>query len=179
MIIKGIAKGDKDLRHFTFDDGDFVVRGGVYYYKVNYGKNQLEGEYAEDEIGYVECDKIIPLGGRRPKPIPGRKQQVKEDVSAVIKEADSDEKPKRGRPAKAAKIPNKNESAVILPPGDEQSGSNTFEYLVTEIKVDDIESLQNKLNTAGSEGWEMCGFDTNKSLFGTIHIVAIFKRKRG
>ena len=70
-LIRGIEKGDKDLRHFTFDDEDYVVRGGIYYYKVNYGKNKLEGEAAEDEIGFVECSKVITLGGRKPSFIPG------------------------------------------------------------------------------------------------------------
>ena len=69
MKIKGIAKGDKDLRHFTFDDNDYIEKEGHYYYKVNYGKNPLEGEGAEDEIGFIECDKVMPLGGQKPKAI--------------------------------------------------------------------------------------------------------------
>lgn len=184
MLIKGIEKGDKALRHFTFDDEDYVVRGGIYYYKVNYGKNKLEGEYAEDEIGYVACDKVMALGGRKPRPIPGRevptaqKTNQKEIVygpSNITDTTPTVDKPKRGRPAKTTK---KSVTADYIP-DSEQPGTSTFEYFVTEIKVDDTASLQDKLNTAGAEGWEMCGFDTNKSLFGAIHIVAIFKRKRG
>ena len=178
MLIKGIEKGDKTLRHFTFDDEDYVVRGGIYYYKVNYGKNKLEGEYAEDEIGYIACDKVMALGGRKPRPIPGREKTSTEVVKTEVKEVvETVEKPKRGRPAKVKK-PEESSETIPVAPGCEQ-GSMTYEYFVTEIKVDDIASLQEKLNTAGAEGWEMCGFDTNKSLFGAIHIVAIFKRKRG
>jgi len=174
MVIKGIAKGDKDLRHFTFEDDDYVVRGGVYYYRVNYGKNKLEGEYAEDEIGYVECSKVIPLGGRKPRPIPGKEKpetvkEVKETVEVV-------EKPKRGRPAKVTKT----EPGKETIPVSTSDTPGTFEYLVNEIKVDHIEDFQDKLNRRGNEGWELCGFDTNRySLFGDIHIIAVFKRKRG
>ena len=96
MKIKGIAKGDKDLRHFTFDDNDYVEKEGQYYYKVNYGKNPLEGEGAEDEIGFIECDKVIPLGGQKPKPIQNKvQQQESQPVQVQAK--------KRGRPAKTTK----------------------------------------------------------------------------
>ena len=105
MVIKGIAKGDKDLRHFTFDDGDYVVRGGVYYYKVNYGKNALEGEYGEDEIGYVECTKVMPLGGKKPKPISGLEAKKAEPVAVQESQQEDVQVPKkRGRPAKVNKI---------------------------------------------------------------------------
>ena len=175
MLIRGIKKGDKDLRHFTFDDGDYTERNGVYYYKVNYGKNKLEGEYAEDEIAYVECDKVICLGGRKPKTIPGReKPPVTETVNVVVKDTGTVEKPKRGRPAKVTKTEPDKET---IPVGVEVYA---YEYLVSEIKVDHIEEFQDQLNMKGSEGWELCGFDTNRySLFGDIHIIVVFKRKRG
>lgn len=174
MLIKGIAKGDKDLRHFTFDDEkDVVVKGGVYYYKVNYGKNKLEGEYAEEEIGYVECSKVIALGGRKPKPV--GKEQPKAEQPIVVSEP---EPKKRGRKPKVETLTS---SSEVLPVQAMMDGNpGTFEYLVSEIKVDHIEEFQDQLNMKGSEGWELCGFDTNRySLFGDIHIIVVFKRKRG
>lgn len=174
MLIKGIAKGDKDLRHFTFDDEkDVVVKGGVYYYKVNYGKNKLEGEYAEEEIGYVECSKVIALGGRKPKPV--GKEQPKVEQPIVVSEP---EPKKRGRKPKVETLTS---SSEVLPVQVMMDGNpGTFEYLVSEIKVDHIEEFQEQLNMKGSEGWELCGFDTNRySLFGDIHIIVVFKRKRG
>ena len=109
MIIKGIAKGDRDLRHFTFDDEkDVVVRGGVYYYNVNYGKNALEGEYGEDEHAYIECSKVIPLGGKKPKSIPGREKTNQKEIvygpSNVNNTTPVVENPKRGRPPKVKKV---------------------------------------------------------------------------
>lgn len=174
MVIKGIAKGDKDLRHFTFDDGDYVVRGGVYYYKVNYGKNKLEGEYGEDEISYVECTKVIPLGGRKPKPIP----ELVEKTNPVVEEVEEpvQEVKRRGRKPKVEKVESNSETIPV----STSDTPGTFEYLVNEIKADHIEDFQDKLNRRGNEGWELCGFDTNRySLFGDIHIIAVFKRKRG
>ena len=38
-LIRGIEKGDKDLRHFTFDDEDYVVRAEVA--KQGYGLDKL------------------------------------------------------------------------------------------------------------------------------------------
>ena len=171
MTITGIARGDKDLRHFTFDDEDYVVKGGVYFYKVNYGKNKLEGEYAEDEIGYVECDKIIPLGGLKPKPIPGR--DAKKTPVKTTEMPQNESKPKKTRTSKAAKT-NENTGTLTT-----FTSPGTFEYKVEEIKASKIKDLESQLNEKGQEGWELCGFDTNKSLFGEIHIVAVFKRKRG
>ena len=175
MVIKGIAKGDKDLRHFTFDDGDYVVRGGVYYYKVNYGKNKLEGEYGEDEISYVECSKVIPLGGRKPKPIPELTAK-NEPIYHPVEEPEFQEVKKRGRKPKVDKVESNSE---VIPVATSDT-PGLYEYLVNEIKADNIEEFQDKLNRRGNEGWELCGFDTNRySLFGDIHIIAVFKRKRG
>ena len=172
MVIKGIAKGDKDLRHFTFDDEDYVVKGGVYFYKVNYGKNKLEGEYAEDEIGYVECDKVISLGGKRPRPIPGR--EVKKETPADVAETPQKEtKAKKPRTAKTTKLNANTERLEVF------TGPSTFEYKVDEIKASKIKDLEQQLNEKGQDGWEVCGMDTNKSLFGEIHIVVVLKRKRG
>lgn len=169
MIITGIEKGDKDLRHFTFDDGDYEVRGGVYFYKVNYGKNKLEGEYAEDEISYVRCDKVIPLGGKKPKPIP----QKKTEVAQVVETKPVEEKPKRGRPSKVTKLPETNEVIQV-----KQDGAVQYEYLVSEFEIDDALDLQKGLNKLGSEGWELCCCDFDKSLF-TNKVRTVFKRKRG
>lgn len=176
MLIRGIKKGDKDLRHFTFDDGDYTERNGVYYYKVNYGKNKLEGEYAEDEIAYIECDKVICLGGRKPKPIPGLVAKTNPVEQKPVVEEPVQEVKKRGRKPKVDKIEPGTGTIPVATPGE----PGTYEYLVREIKVDHIEEFQDQLNMKGSEGWELCGFDTNRySLFGDIHIIVVFKRKRG
>ena len=172
MEIKGIAKGDKDMRHFTFDDDDYVVKGGVYYYKVNYGKNALEGEYGEDEINYIECSKVIPLGGRKPKPIPTKNSTPVVETPVQVQQVTQEPK-KRGRPAKVVKTEPSSETFNVA------TNPDTFEYFVTSLKAENITELQNQLNENGNNGWELCGFDTNKTLFGSIHIVAIFKRKRG
>lgn len=171
MVIKGIAKGDKDLRHFTFDDGDYVVRGGIYYYKVNYGKNKLEGEYGEDEISYVECSKVIPLGGRKPKPIPELAAK-NEPIYQPVEEPGSQEVKKRGRPAKVTKVEPSKETIPVGTPG-------TFEYLVQQFDINNLDELSLHLNSLGTQGWELCGFNPSKNLFGNVHMIAIFKRKRG
>lgn len=169
-LIRGIEKGDKDLRHFTFDDEDYVVRGGIYYYKVNYGKNKLEGDAAEDEIGFVECDKIIALGGKKPRPI----QRKTNEVQAPVSEVQQVQEPKkRGRPAKATKLEQVSGTIPVA------AGACAYEYYVVELKVQDVQSLQNELNNLGSEGWELCCYDVDRSIFSATHIRAIFKRKRG
>ena len=175
MVIKGIERGDKDLRHFTFDDGDYVVRGGKYYYKVNYGKNKLEGEYAEDEISFVECTRVIPLGGKKPKPIPELVAKMTPEVQTPTPEVPVQEPKKRGRKAKVES------SGDIAPePGVYiQVTPGMFEYTVNQFNFNDMEKLQSKLNEMGEQGWEMCGFSPYRPLFGDTHIVAVFKRKRG
>lgn len=175
MEIRGIAKGDKELRHFTFDDEDYVVRGGVYYYKVNYGKNPLEGEYGEDEVSYVECSKVIPLGGKKPRPIPGT--QKSEPVSTPVEEVQ--EAKKRGRkPNKTTKVDKLISSPDIIPVST-KGNIEKFEYTVHQFNYNNPSELRDALNKMGDEGWEMCGFSPFKSLFGDTHIVAVFKRKRG
>ena len=171
MVIKGIAKGDKDLRHFTFDDGDYIVRGGVYYYKVNYGKNKLEGEYGEDEINYVECSKVIPLGGKKPKPIPGLEKKSSEPVTLGPVQEETPKK--RGRKAKVedagSEVPSLGD--MILP--------DKFEYEVCQFNYSSVSELNESLNKMGLQGWEMCGFSPYKPFFEDPYIIAVFKRKRG
>lgn len=173
MKIRGIKKGDKDLRHFTFDDGDVVERAGTYMYKVLYDKNPLEGEYAEEEVGYIECDKVIPLGGRKPKPIVKKEEKPKVEIPATVKSAGTVEKPKRGRPPKVTKPEPVSGTIPVA------VGACAYEYYVAELKVQDVQSLQNELNGLGSEGWELCCYDVDRSIFSATHIRAIFKRKRG
>lgn len=173
MIIKGIKKGDKELRHFTFDDGEYTLKNGVYYYKVNYGKNTLEGPDAEDEIGFVAADMVIPLGGRRPRPIPGRGTEEKVKSVDTPKPVETVEKPKRGRPAKVTKTEPGKE---IIPVAGEVYA---YEYYVAELKITDTTELQNELNELGSQGWELCCYDVDRSLFSNTLIRMIFKRKRG
>ena len=181
MKIKGIAKGDKDLRHFTFDDNEYVEKEGKYYYKVNYGKNPLEGEGAEDEIGFIECDKVIPLGGQKPKPLPNSKnlETPKTKVTPQVTEVSQPEQKKRGRPAKTTKTSTNDVtipvSTSVSVPGD----PGTFEYTVNQFNIGDLDELTDKLNEMGNQGWEMCGFSPYKSLFGDAHIITVFKRKRG
>lgn len=164
MEFKGIARGDSKFRHFTFNDDDVVVRNGVQYYKVNYGKNAIEGEYAEDEIGYVACDKVMTLGGRKPKQIkPISTEPKPEPVSKTKKEV----KTKTSKKKSEVQITETNPDC------------DKFEYNVIELNSNDIDELRSNLNDQGNEGWEMCGFDTNKNLFGGIQIIAVFKRKRG
>lgn len=170
MILKGLQKGDNKLRKFTFNDEEYVEKDGRYYYKVNYGKNKLEGEYAEDEIGYVEVSKVLTLGGMKPKPIP--ELQTPEPVQVTV--AKQDEKPKRGRPPKVKSQEVSNETYPVAQPG-----AAKFEYFVTGLDAKDEKELQNKLNSLGQEGWEMCGMESIRSLFGNIHIVVVLKRKRG
>ena len=168
MKIRGIKKGDKDLRHFTFDDVDDVtIRGGVYMYKVTYDKNPLEGEYGDEEIGYIECDKVIPLGGKKPKSITPQK-----DTEDTTKEHIEKQPTKKGRKPKVETISEISKDVVC-------SKETKYEYLVTDIKAQSTEKLQMILNEYGDDYWELCGFDTTKNLFGLIHITAFFKRKRG
>lgn len=174
MVIRGIERGDKDLRHFTFDDDDYVVRGGVYYYKVNYGKNKLEGEYGEDEINFVECSKVIPLGGKKPKPIPGL--QAKKETPTLTPEPNvtpTQETKKRGRKAKTETVD------LEIPSSNVAKIQDRFEYIVHQFNYNNVDDLKKKLNELGTEGWEMCGFNPYKTLFGDTHIITVFKRKRG
>ena len=171
MKIKGIAKGDKDLRHFTFDDNDYIEKEGHYYYKVNYGKNPLEGEGAEDEIGFIECDKVMPLGGQKPKPI-----QPIQNIDQLLESRPVEvQVKKRGRPAKTTKTSTNDVTIPVSTPGE----TGTFEYTVSQFNIGDTVELTNRLNEMGNQGWEMCGFSPYKSLFGDAHIITVFKRKRG
>lgn len=173
MILKGIARGDKKFRHFTFDDEEIIKKSGSNFYKVNYGKNKLEGEYAEDEIGYILCDNVIVLGGKKAKPI---ETQTKPELTQT-----QTEKPKKTTTKKETKPKTTKKSTKKVsetPDTTPVIDSNTFEYYVSELHSDNTEELQDKLNELGSEGWELCGFDTNKSLFSGIHIIVIFKRRK-
>ena len=176
MKIRGIERGDKSLRHFTFDDDVYKPINGVYCYSVTYDKNKLEGEYGEEETGYVPCDKVMPLGGRKPKPIPGvteQKETPVQKVQTVQTPVPEPEPKKRGRPAKATKLEQVSGTIPVA------AGACAYEYYVAELKVQDVQSLQNELNGLGSEGWELCCYDVDRSIFSATHIRAIFKRKRG
>lgn len=171
MKLKGIARGDHGFRHFTFDDEDVILKNNVYYYKVNYGKNPLEGEYGEEEIGYVPCENVMCIGGKKPRPVIMKeepKPEVVEQKTSTVSEPVVEEPKKRGRPSKKVQ-----ESVSTY------TGDNTFEYIVEEFHTSEIPTFQSQLNEKGKEGWELCGFDSTKSLFGEIDMIAIFKRKRG
>lgn len=185
MLHKGITRGDNKYRHFTFNDEDIVTRGRVKYYKVNYGKNKLEGEFAEDEIGFVPCDNVIILG-QKPKPATPAPTPVVEPEPEPVK----DEKPKKTSKKttepkaekKTTKKTTRTTKVEILPVENETIPvaieDFKYEYSVKEIFSDNITELENQLNDMGNDGWEMCGFDTNRNLLGKIHIISIFKRKR-
>ena len=172
MEIRGLKKGSNDLRKFTFNDEEYIQKDGKFYYKVNYGKNALEGEYAEDEIGYVEVTQVIPLGGKKPKPIP----ELQQAAVAVTPQVEQPvEKPKRGRPPKVNKLEQSQETIQVAP----QEGTPKFEYYVSELTFTNSANLQELLNKLGEEGWELCGFEGSRNMFAATHIVAVFKRKRG
>ena len=172
MILKGLKKGSNDLRKFTFDDNEYIQKDGHFYYKVNYGKNLLEGEYAEDEIGYVDVTQVITLGGKKPKPIPELEKQDTAPMQYMPPTQETKPEPKkRGRPAKAKP------DETVFPVS--QDGIQKFEYYVTDLAYTNSENLQGLLNKLGDEGWELCGFEGNRNMFSSTHIVAVFKRKRG
>lgn len=192
MKIRGIERGDKNLRHFTFDDEIYKPINGVYCYQVTYDKNKLEGEYAENETGYVPCNKVMPLGGKKPKPIPGVNKKNPETLGGEKKVESVNqkdivygpsnvnnttpvvEKPKRGRPPKVKKVEGSTETIPVA-----VDGTSAYEYYVAEMKITDTQELQDSLNELGSQGWELCCYDVDRSLFSNVHITMIFKRKRG
>lgn len=178
MTYKGIARGDANYRHFTFTDDDTILKNGITYYKVNYGKDKLEGPDAEDEIGYFKYEDIIFLGGNRPKQAnvetPKKESTEPKVETKVVKKSP-------GRPKKVKEERPKTEEVVPTPePTQYVFGleSELFEYKVCEFHSKNIDDLQNELNEYGNEGWELCGFDTNKSLFSEMNIITIMKRKR-
>ncbi len=175
MVLKGLQKGDKKIRKFTFDDEEYIEKDGKYYYKVNYGKNSLEGEYAEDEIDYIEVTQVIPLGGKKLKPIP---ELQKPTAVAAPQEPQLQqvEKPKRGRPPKVTKLdPGTGTLPVktVLEEGDVQ-----FEYLVENVDIDEPKTLKDTLNSWGALGWELCWMESIRNIFGGTKATAIFKRKK-
>lgn len=195
MIYKGIARGDSSYRHFTFDDTDVLERDGDKMYKVNYGKNTLEGDYAEDEFGYVRCSDVIFLGGKKPnlpqsqedsvEITPGKTFEspkdtnlsIKSEFTKTVKTEKKSTKPKKtkGKVAKEESVAPK----ILEQPEWKQSYDQCiFEYTYKEFHTEDIKHLQELLNMYGNEGWEMCGFDTNKSLLGEMSIFAVFKRRK-
>ena len=169
-----MKRGDNSMRKFTFDDTDYIEKDGHYYYKVNYGKNKLEGEYAEDEIGYVEVTQVLPLGGVKLTPIPELQQRSEPMAYVPVEEVPKPEKPKRGRPPKVTKL----EPEKVIIPVQTLAGTPVFEYHIAFLDAEDGGDLQDKLNGFGNEGWELCGFDTNRGLFSSIKIVAVFKREK-
>ena len=176
MKFKGILKGDGSYRHFEFDEDDVIIKNSIPYYKVNYGKNPLEGPDADDEIQYIPCDKVMVLGGKKPKTPIKEEKTVKTTPVKPVKKEVKETKPKKTTKAKKTV----EEKSNTYPPQTEVYVSpEKFEYYVEELTVDEVDSLRNKLNELGDDGWELCGFDTNKSFLKSIHILVIFKRKRG
>ena len=176
MVIRGLKKGSNDLRKFTFNDDEYTQKNGKYYYKVNYGKNTLEGEYAEDEIGYVEVTQVIPLGGVKPKPMPELEKQDTAPMQYMPPAQETKPEPKKSGRSTKAKAAGTLEKTVPVAP---QDGVQKFEYYVTDLAYTNSENLQGLLNKLGDEGWELCGFEGNRNMFSSTHIVAVFKRKRG
>ena len=185
MKLKGIEKGDQNFRHFTFDDDDYIQKNGVYYYRVNYGKNKLEGPDAEDEIGFVPCAKVIPLGGKGPRYIPGQEKKASEPMqymppnvtpSAPAAAPEVSQEPKRrGRPPKVKTLEGSNETIQVAP----QEGTPKFEYHVDSLKVESAEKLKEILNSWGELGWELCWVEHQSiQLIGGPTLYCIFKRKR-
>lgn len=194
MTYKGIQKGDKDYRHFTFDENDFIVKNNIRYYKVNYGKNKLEGPNAEDEIGYIDAPNIIVLGGKKPsfsnlvqpEPVVEEKpveiSNPEQEKETKVSKKPQEQKRPVGRPKKIK--PDTDQITTVSSEVSKTllSGLNTvkkdiFEYTVKELVVKDIDTLKEQLNILGLDGWEMCGFDTYRTLFTDIRIMVIFKKR--
>lgn len=173
MTLTGIEKGDSNYRHFTFDDDHIVNKGGEKYYMVNYGKNKIEGDFGEDEISFVKCKNVIVLGGKKAKPFESvqveEKAETKQETEHTeVIETQEENKPvdKKPEPIQVAER-EKNMFEYI----------KRFEYIVEEFGDDGRSQLNERLNALGKEGWEMCGFETNKKVFGEYQIIAIFKRE--
>lgn len=180
MTYKGIARGDSAYRHFTFDDTDVLEKDGDMLYKVNYGKNALEGDYAEDEIGYVRCSDVIFLGGKKPDlPQPQNKQtETVPEKTKPVKVAKTEKKSAKTKKTKEKVVETPAIKILEQPEWNPTIGQCIFEYTYKEFHTEDIKRLQELLNVYGNEGWEMCGFDTNKSLLGEMSIFAVFKRRK-
>lgn len=193
MTYKGIARGDSTYRHFTFDDTDVLEKDGDMLYKVNYGKDTLEGDHAEDEIGYVRCSDVIFLGGKKPNLPQPQNKQTETVPEKTVESPKKNEVPEKTKPVKVAKTEKKSakikktkekvveEPAIKIleqPEWNPATGQCIFEYTYKEFHTEDIKRLQELLNVYGNEGWEMCGFDTNKSLLGEMSIFAVFKRRK-
>lgn len=181
MTYKGIARGDTSYRHFTFTDEDILIENGITYYKVNYGKNKLEGPEAEDEIGYLKYDDIIFLGGNRPGQVKTEEPKVENKIEPKVEPKENETKPAKKSPGRPKKV--KEEQPKIETVSKNEtiqwvSGTDRFEYRVCEFNSKNIDELESELNKYGNEGWELCGFDTNKSLFSEMSIITILKRKR-
>lgn len=197
---KGIQRGDKNFRHFTFDENDFIEKNGTKYYKVNYGKSKFDGPDAEDEINYIDAPNIIVLGGKKPSflnPVQQesvvKNQSVSEPVVEISNlEQDKGTEPKQaskkqqeqkrpvGRPKKtkpdACQMTTSPEVSKILLSNMNLVKKNTFEYDIKFLDANDMNSLKEQLNELGTDGWELCGFDVCRTLFKDMKIMAIFKR---
>lgn len=197
MTYTGIRRGDKDFRHFTFNENDFIIKDNIKYYKVNYGKNKLEGPDAEDEVGYIDASNIIVLGGNKPSflnPVqqnstieektihesivenssPEQKKEVKSESSS---KKSQDQKRSVGRPKKEKTNDGQINTSLETPNPHTEVKREAFKYTVRELVANDTDELEKQLNLLGSDGWEMCGFDTYKNLFTDIRIILILKKR--
>lgn len=159
MIRKGILKGDKSFRKFTFDD-EKCVNGK---YECTYPKDALENnEFSDQEVLWLSESDMLVIGGPIKKKGPEQKPVQKNEQ----------EKRKPGRPKKVVNV-------IPPPPAltPSSDGLDKYEYLVEESQMSNVNSLQERLNELGDAGWEMCGFETMKQMF-SVNMVMIFKRKR-
>ena len=171
MIRKGILKGDKSFRKFTFDDSKCV--NGKY--ECTYPMDPVErNEFSEpNKVWLSESEMLVigaPIKKKAPEQNPNQIEQPVEQPK-VKTQSTVPEKRKPGRPKKVVNEPAPN---VFEKP----EGSEKYEYLVEEIQMTNDYPLQDKLNELGDAGWEMCGFETVKQIF-TVSILMVFKRKRG
>lgn len=210
-MMKGISSGDHSYRHFTFDETDIQTIHGIDCFKVNYGKDPLMPPGTEDEIGYVPCDKVRVIGGKKlnfPRSVKTETPKIErgdesvESVENVTEDAHADEPVEKSKPkaarrkiispkketTKKDKKTTKKVSKVFDDADDvfpEESGTHDikpekFEYRTDEFSGSgdaSLEALQAHLNGLGEQGWELCGFDTSKQVFGSYHFFMIFKRR--
>lgn len=182
MLYKGIEKGDQKFKHFTFEENDFIIKNGVPMYKVNYGKDKLEGDTAEDVYGFVKCENVMFIGPR-PKSIPTGagtiqtpqpKPQVQKQPQTVTEQQPVAKK-STAKKETTKTTRKKKEDIVVVSTGADVS---RFEYITQTFTLSDSNDFQDSLNKLGDDGWEMCGFDTSKGLIGPIQIFTVFKRKK-
>ena len=203
MLKIGFDKNDPECRKFYFDD-DMVLTSNPPKYKIWYVDDETDIDYVPcADVFFLRPVNIEKEHVQTPIKVKKEtKSQILTSPSTEVSTIHVPEPPKttiqiddvefvkNGKPVEIKTEPKKRgrkkkeqeknvDNVQTVQNNVEVHVKPEFEYKVIDEYLNDVDDLENMLNTYGRDGWELCGFEIYKTgIYKQTSILCILKRNK-